>query len=67
VPGSYGAELLTKNVQIPPLTVGGNYLLQGTFYYCREGKEALCFLMSAEGKISVQESGANTVEWNLVP
>ncbi|MCE9625457.1 MAG: hypothetical protein K8R69_08420, partial [Deltaproteobacteria bacterium] len=59
------SEILTKAVAIPALAAGGTYLLQGTIYYCREGKDALCFLMSAEGRILVQEGGAKSIEWSV--
>ena len=61
------AELLGKQISLPALSAGGRYLLQGTFYYCREGKEALCFLQSAEAEIAGEKAGAATVMWKIVP
>lgn len=61
------AELLAKQLSLPALQAGGRYLLQGTFYYCREGKEALCFLQSAEAEISGAKEGAAAVSWKIDP
>ncbi|MCC6273398.1 MAG: redoxin domain-containing protein [Deltaproteobacteria bacterium] len=61
------AELLGKQVSLPAVKAGGRYLLQGTFYYCREGKEALCFLQSAEAEVAGAQDGAAAVMWKIDP
>lgn len=61
------AELLAKQVSLPALSAGGRYLLQGTFYYCREGQEALCFLQSAEAEIAGTKDGAAVLNWKIDP
>ncbi|MFO1463324.1 MAG: thioredoxin-like domain-containing protein [bacterium] len=65
---AYGrAELSAQRVELPALEPGRRYLLQGTFYYCREGKEALCFLQSAQAKIDAAPGGLAEIVWGIGP
>jgi hypothetical protein len=60
---SFGKEeVLKKEFQFPPLEKDTDYRLQGTFYYCREGKEALCFLQSRDQKIAARVDGVGQLE-----
>lgn len=60
-------ELARKSLNFPALQTGKRYLLQGTFYYCREGREALCFLQSLQSEISVSPDGEGSFEWKVKP
>jgi len=63
---SYGKDELSQgHVVLPSLENGWDYLLQGTLYYCREGKDALCFLMGAQESIQIEKGGATMIEWTI--
>lgn len=51
-----------KEMKLPKLLSGKNYLLQGTIYYCEEKKNALCFIKSYEQNISAEGEGSGEIK-----
>jgi thiol-disulfide isomerase/thioredoxin len=41
-----------KEIKLPKLKEKGNYMLQGTIYYCEDKKNALCYIKSYEQKLT---------------
>ena len=50
--------LKEKEVKLPKMLSGKNYLLQGTIYYCEDKPNALCYVRSYEAKIAAEGEGA---------
>lgn len=44
-------SIKAKEMKMPKLEEGKDYLLQGTIYYCEDKKNALCYIKSYEQKI----------------
>ena len=40
-----------KEVKLPKLSSGKDYMLQGSIYYCEEKRNALCYIKSYEQRI----------------
>jgi len=51
-----------KEMKLPKLASGKNYLLQGTIYYCEDKKGALCYIKSYEQNISAEGEGAAEIK-----
>jgi len=64
----FGRDDLEKGKVKLPVLVPGNYHLQGTFYFCKEGAGALCLIQSNDRTIVVKaEVKAKDVEIRLAP
>ena len=57
-------ELDGKPVKLPALSAG-QYRLQGSFYFCKEGAGALCTIQSHDQAIAVGGGGAVVRVWRL--
>lgn len=44
-----------REIKLPKLNIGKNYILQGTIYYCSNQANSLCFINSYEQKISASD------------
>jgi len=49
-----------KIFTLPKFEAGKNYILQGKFYYCKDSKNALCYIKSYEQKIKVKSDETAT-------
>jgi thiol-disulfide isomerase/thioredoxin len=58
-------SLKSKSIQLPALKTPGPYRLQGTFYYCKETKNALCLIESHDQTLKVDES--STISDIVIP
>jgi thiol-disulfide isomerase/thioredoxin len=45
-----------KEIKLPKLEEGENYLLQGSIYYCEDKKNALCYVKSYEQKLIIDDA-----------
>ena len=48
-----------KQLKLPKLESGEDYLLQGSIYYCEDKKNALCFVKSYEQEINADDDEKN--------
>lgn len=42
----------TKEIKLPKLSSGKDYMLQGSIYYCEEKRNALCYIKSYEQRVN---------------
>jgi thiol-disulfide isomerase/thioredoxin len=54
-----------QKLNLPALTQGKDYLLQGSIYYCEDKKNSLCFVKSYEQKIKVDDDKNSEIELRL--
>jgi thiol-disulfide isomerase/thioredoxin len=52
----------TKEMKLPKISSGKNYLLQGTIYYCEDKQNSLCFIKSYEQSIEAKSDGAGEIK-----
>ncbi len=57
--------LKEKEVKLPKMLSGKNYLLQGTIYYCEDKPNALCYIRSYEAKIAAEGEGVAEMKITL--
>jgi len=48
-----------KNITLSKLSAEKKYLLQGKFYYCKDGKNSLCYIKDYQQKLLIKESEIN--------
>lgn len=58
-------SIKNKEMKLPKLSSGKNYLLQGTIYYCEDKKGALCYVKSYEQNMSADGDGASEIKITL--
>ena len=59
-------ELEKRRVELPELHDSGIYRLQGTLYFCKEGKGALCSIQSVDREIhAISSAGGSVIEIGL--
>ena len=51
-----------KDLKLPKMSARGDYLIQGTIYYCEDKKNALCYIHSYEQKIITKSSGTTKMK-----
>jgi thiol-disulfide isomerase/thioredoxin len=59
------SDLAKLKITFPTLKAGGNYRIQGTFYYCKEGVGALCNIQSRDQELRVGGGASNQITVEL--
>jgi len=54
-----------KEMKLPKLSAGKDYLLQGVIYYCEDKSNALCYVKSYEQKVSVGDDKSVQIDIKL--
>lgn len=54
------SEIKNKNMKLPKLKSGKNYVVQGVIYYCEDKSGALCYVKSYEQKLGASSSEKNS-------
>lgn len=54
-----------REIKLPRLSAGENYLLQGSIYYCEDKKNALCYVKSYEQKLIVDGAKDAKIEFEI--
>lgn len=58
-------SIKSQKITLPKLNADKNYVLQGVIYYCKDKKNALCYIKSYEQKI-VADNEENALEIEIV-
>jgi len=57
------SELIkTTQLKLPALKEGGNYWLQGTFYYCQDQTSSLCEIASVQTQVEVKPASPSVLK-----